>query len=585
MILEPSVSDNSTESVGNGNRGDLETSKLDDSLLTTGAHSRNKASKKPQLKSKRGPNAPRHLTKSRRPTSAPRFRNPPRSSSSSGRPPQKREGMKPKPKSDHQALNIRSPSRKRIPTNPRHRSSSPTRKRNQEQPQNRPKHPPQRANILRPSQSQPEILPEVPILSPGRQSTKLTMSRSPDPTPQRVRPISQADGVPTHGPLSPARTTVRQYASINRSQENSYSKQHLKQDGKGGVEGDSDDDEMAEFAFERASMHCSASMPKMNVTTISDSCDLSIDSFHGPSDKKSEPSFWDLQESSHGGTDDPFSGPIKHPPPNRSGLLRSLSTLMVAGGGTAGKSSRCSSASVGFELENRPSTRATSIGLSGSTHQRCTMSVVRPVDRRRIETRSGKSRSASLSFEPSHGQPGTLRLPGNDDECSNKSRRRNSSSSLPDERSAISSSQESFLCDRNCIVLDIRREPSGEPEENTDGYRIVHLITDFTNLSIWDAVREAHRNYPENRLFKADSTLEQALQSGSKRGMLVISGPVEKEGEPLEIKQSFDYWKTKDFHTTVDALVPSHKQYLSIQIEYANVLQAIEGEKDLFDQF
>lgn len=148
----------------------------------------------------------------------------------------------------------------------------------------------------------------------------------------------------------------------------------------------------------------------------------------------------------------------------------------------------------------------------------------------------------------------------------------------------MTAAQESLRRERNCFVLDIRRKPTGKKEENIEGYRILHLVTDFVTMSVWDAVREAHQSYPESRLFKVDSALEKALQDGSKRGMLVVSG-CEEGGVPFEIKQSFDYWKKRDFDTTVEALVPPHKQYLSIQVEYANELQAVEGEKDMFDQF
>ena len=201
-------------------------------------------------------------------------------------------------------------------------------------------------------------------------------------------------------------------------------------------------------------------------------------------------------------------------------------------------------------------------------------------DKRESRSGSARSNSSSLTLTPSR-QKGAVKL---SEASMARIGRYNSTASLPELMTATLS-PEKLPRERNCVVLDIRRKPTGEMEENTEGYRVVHLVTDFADMSLWDAVREAHRSYPENRLFKANSTLEKALQDGSKRGMLVVSGPSEDGGEPIEIKQSFDYWKKKDFITTVEALVPSHKQYMSIQVEYANVLQAVKGERDMFDQF
>ena len=358
--------------------------------------------------------------------------------------------------------------------------------------------------------------------------------------------------------------------------------------------GDEDDDDIDEFAFDLDAM------PRL--TNMSSDQSMEDDTFRSPS----KDSVWELQDSSHHGIDDPF-GTVQQPP-TRS-LFRSLSSLMVRGGG--GKTSKLSSASVGLELESR-ATKGSNVAVTGGSSQRM-MPIVRQDDQRRSMLqkirlqekasptqededsppekgmRPSPTRAGSFIFRssrPKDSNKGSLKLPGGDqpDVVSRKSSRRNSSSSLPDAPSIITR-QESFRLERNCIVLDIRRKPTGETDENTDGYRVVHLVTEMVKMSVWDAVREAHRSYPENRLFKVDSSLERALQNGTKRGILVVSGPSEEDGALMEIKQSFDYWKNKDFQTTVDALVPSNKQFLSIQVEYANVLQAVEGERDIFDKF
>ena len=292
-------------------------------------------------------------------------------------------------------------------------------------------------------------------------------------------------------------------------------------------------------------------------------------------------------------------------PPRTRGILRSISLTM----GLRGKQKSSSSASVGggrhmaSSNNNRiskkdpsdsqvPSTRRASLEYLTEKHELPNISkktssdsstVAAPERKSKGRTRGFLSRNSSLPSDPTTRPK--LQLP---DASPAKGRRQRNKScaSVPTTTTSVVTEKDSTKAfERTSIVLDIQRILTGESDENSDGYRIVHLITDLeTKMSVWDAVRDAHQSYPENRIFKVDQNLEQALKDGEKRGLLSIEGSGE-DMRGFNIKQSFDYWKRKDLLGTVLALVPPSKQYLSIRVEYEDVFEAQSNEKDMFDCF
>jgi len=376
-------------------------------------------------------------------------------------------------------------------------------------------------------------------------------------------------------------------------------------------ENDKDDEEddadtQDEFTFDFTGMYTSSPSKRAAATKAFDNKSVD-DSFVGPR-RADDVSFWDLQNSSHDKPDkdaegdEPFGPVVKpnsrketapHETFRRPGLFRSLSHLMSRGGGGGGgggtKFKKFSAASLGAASGNS-SGQDSKMGIRANSHGKAPPSVLPKVpnllgedslEDGGADTENGRrhtpSRTSSLTFRRNRQQGKNMGLIG----------RHNSSASLPEIPMITTNQQQSDMnalrSERNCVVLDIQRKPTGDPDETTEGYRIVHLITDLIEMTVWDAVREAHRSYSDNRIFKVDKSLEHALQNGSKRGILVVGG-CNTEKDQIEIRQSFDYWKTKDFKLTLEALLPVDKQRLSIQVEYADVVRAVDGEKDMFDR-
>jgi len=481
--------------------------------------------------------------------------------------------------------------------------------------------------------SQHNTVPSESLLVPqspnGRLSAKFVMSANLSPK----RPRQSLDNVITPSsvgrrdrmqvPLSPMsakknelqlssplRWSQRLAASPKKTLPVLFPLEHLKSEGGGGgggQENDDEDDEQNEFAFDFAGMYTNSPSKR---PTINHACDRSVDdSFIGPRQGPSDDSFWDLQNSSHDKPDskreedEPFGPVVKsnsthakqatsHDAFRRPGLFRSLSSLMSRGGGGR-KSKESSAASTAGDLTtDGTSSQQSSIGMRTNVKGKPARVVPSTTpkllggdnsedgehdDHADRKMRHAPSRSSSLTFRRKQQQA----------KNANRVGRHNSSASLPEIPMTVQQLEHDsniLRSERNCVVLDIQRKPTGELDEITAGYRVVHLITDLIEMTVWDAVREAHRSYPDNRIFKVDTSLEEALRNGSKRAMLVVGGCNVTE-ERIEIRQSFDYWKTKNFNLTLEALLPLDKQRLSIQVEYADVLKAVDGEKDMFDRF
>ena len=370
-----------------------------------------------------------------------------------------------------------------------------------------------------------------------------------------------------------------------------------------GEDADTDDEEQNEFSFDFTGMYRQSPSKR---PTSANACDKSVDDSFVGNMLKRHGAFWDLQNSSHDKPqgeeeDEPF-GPIVTPKitkeqdqqrlTRRPGLFRSLSSLVTRGGGT--KSMKFSGASAGGELTAGGSINHSVIAVRANTERKSSsvsqhkgpklqlQEVSEHIESVDNNVRHAPSRSSSLTFRRNR-QGKNLKLQSSDGRPA-KVGRQASSASLPESLMTMYHQESLLRPERNCVVLDIQRKPTGDPDEITNGYRVVHLITDMVKMTVWDAVREAHRSYPENRLFKVDEFLEEALHNESKRGLLVVGG-CNAEKDQIEIRQSFDYWKKKDFNLTLEALLPVDRQRLSIQVEYSDVLKAVDGEKDMFDRF